>query len=112
MHTARAAIEGDRSEPLRAAASGYEDASVWGYDSHEATYYAQLWRNESGGWNVPDIWINWFTRRSEIQSPLILAELISARTGAATAEVVRAMAAATTAPESPGLLKLAAVLAS
>jgi hypothetical protein len=90
---------------------GYDDASIWGYDAQGATYFAQLWHNGSDG-DEADVSLNWFTRRSEIQSPLSLAEMISERTGATTAEVLRALGAATTAPESAGLLELADVLAT
>ena len=92
--------------------TGYENYSVWGHDSQDLTYFAQLWRNDSDGDDEPDIWLNWSTGKREIDSPLALAELISARTGIATAEVVRAMAAAPTAPEAPILRDLADLLAT
>ncbi len=38
--------------------SGYDNASVWGYDNQAATYFAQLWRNESDSRNDPDIWLS------------------------------------------------------
>jgi hypothetical protein len=47
-----------------------------------------------------------------IGSPRVLAEMISARTGTATADVLRAMAAAHDAPESVILLEVAADLSS
>jgi hypothetical protein len=90
---------------------GYDDASIWGYDEQSATYFAQLWRNGRDH-DEPDVSLNWFTRRAEIQSPLGLAELISERTGAGTDAAVRAMAAATTAPESASLRELADLLAT
>ena len=34
---------------------GYENASIWGYDSQDMSYFAQLWRNGSDSWNDPDI---------------------------------------------------------
>lgn len=86
---------------------GYEDYSVWGYDEAGATYFAQLWRNESNGDGQPDSAINWFTRRAAISSPTMLATLIAGRTSRSDAAVLRAMGAAATAPESPGLLRLA-----
>jgi hypothetical protein len=88
---------------------GYDHASVWGYDGQEMTYFAHLWRNASDSWSDPDITVNWFTRQSEIDSPVTLAELISARTGASAARVVRAMATAY-APESPAVAELAELL--
>ena len=90
---------------------GFDDASTWGYDDQTASYFAQLWGNGSDD-DEPYPSLNWFTRRSEIQNPLSLAELISQRTGASTDVVVRAMAAATTAPECASLVALADALAS
>ena len=83
---------------------GYDNASVWGFDQQGATYYAQLWRNESDSWNDPDIWLSGM---DPIGSAQRLAEMIAARTGAGMAEVLRAMAAATTAPEAASLRALA-----
>jgi hypothetical protein len=76
--------------------SGYDNASVWGHDARAASYYAQMWRNTSDSWNDPDIWLSGTT---PISSPLRLAEMISARTGAGMADVLRAMAASN-APEA------------
>lgn len=92
------------SDRYALALSGYEDASVWGYDSHGQTYFAQLWRNTSDSWNDPDIWLSGMR---PIRSPRLLAEMISARTGTSTAEVLQAMAAAQNAPESAVLLEMA-----
>ena len=88
---------------------GYENASVWGYDQQGATYYAQLWRNQSDSWNDPDIWLSGM---NPIGSPQRLAEMISASTALTAAEVARAMAAAKTAPESAALLEMAEFLAA
>jgi hypothetical protein len=93
--------------PLR----GYDRASLWGYDSQDMSYFAQLWRNESDSWNDPDIWINWFTLQKPVDARA-LAELISARTGQSPSGVLRAMAAAKDAPESAALLELAEFLAA
>ena len=88
--------------PLR----GYDAASVWGYDAQTASYFAYLWRNP-GDSDDPDFSVSGLP----VDSPLTLAQEISARTGAPAAEVVRAMAFATTAPEAPSLAELADVLA-
>ncbi|HUB41058.1 MAG TPA: hypothetical protein VMA72_19610, partial [Streptosporangiaceae bacterium] len=63
----------------------------------------QLWRNESDSWNDPDIWLSGM---NPIGSPQKLAEMIAARTGAGSTDVLRAMAAATTAPEAAALRAL------
>jgi hypothetical protein len=70
--------------------TGYDDASVWGYDDQGGTYFAQLWRNASDSRDEPDIWLSGM---QPISSPLRLAEMISARTGASMATVTQAMAA-------------------
>ena len=88
---------------------GYDNASVWGFDQQGATYYAQLWRNESDSWNDPDIWLSGM---DPIGSAQRLAEMIAARTGLTPAEVARALATAKTAPESAALLKMAECLAA
>jgi hypothetical protein len=92
--------------------SGYDDASIWGYDELDSTYYAQLWRNGSDSWNEPDLWLNWFTASQPISSAARLATMIAARTGISAAEVFRSMAAAQSAPESGELLSLAESLSS
>jgi hypothetical protein len=102
----------ERNHPMSRyalALRGYDDASVWGYDSQMETYYAQLWRNESDSWNDPDIWLSGLR---PIPAAPALAEMISARTGVGTADVMRAMAAAKTAPESEELATLARQAAS
>ncbi len=91
---------------------GYDHASVWGYDGQSASYFAQLWRNSSDSDEEPDVSLNWFTGRREIESPQNLAELIRNRTGMGIGEVLRSMAAARTAPESATLLEMAALLAT
>lgn len=88
---------------------GYEDASTWGYDDQQGTYFAHLWRNTSDGFDDPDIWLSGYPA---ISTPVRLAGLISARTGVSTALVVRAMAAAKTAPEAGELARLADELAA
>lgn len=90
--------------------SGYGNASIWGYDEQDATYFAQLWRNSSEGWNDPDILLNWFTEKMPIGSAARLATMIAARTDISAADVFRAMATATAAPEGPGLAQLATAL--
>jgi hypothetical protein len=75
------------------------------------TYFAQLWRNESDSWNDPDVWLSWFTLQKPMDARR-LAELVSARTGLSTAEVLRAMAAAKDTPESALLIDLAEDLAA
>jgi hypothetical protein len=90
---------------------GYDNASIWGYDSQDMSYFATLWRNESDSWNDPDVWINWFTLQKQLDAQA-LAELISARTGLSASEVLRAMAAAKDAPESAALLEMAEFLAA
>jgi hypothetical protein len=75
------------------------------------TYFAQLWRNESDSWNDSDVWLNSFTLQKPMDARR-LAELVSARTGLSTAEVLRAMAAAKDAPESALLIELAEDLAA
>jgi hypothetical protein len=92
--------------------AGWDDYSVWGYDGQSFSYFADLWRNETDSDEDPDVSVSWFTNRREIESPLALAELISARTGAATSAVVRAMAAARSAPEAASLQELADLLAT
>jgi hypothetical protein len=84
--------------------TGYESASVWGFDTQASTYYAQLWRNTSDSWDDPDIWLSGL---NPIDSPSRLAELIAGRTGSSVGDVLRAMAAASSAPEAPALAQLA-----
>jgi hypothetical protein len=91
--------------------SGYDDASVWGYEDRDATYFAQLWRNSSDTWSDPDYWLSWFTEKHPISSAARLASMIAVRTDASMAEVLRAMAVANTAPESAELLELAETMA-
>jgi hypothetical protein len=55
-------------------------------------------------WDDPDIWISGM---NPVTDPVHLAWIIAARTSAMVADVLRAMAAATTAPEAPELLELA-----
>jgi hypothetical protein len=90
---------------------GYDNASVWGYDNHEVSYWAQLWRNSSDSWSDPDFWLNWSTEKFPISSAARLASMIAIRTDAGLADVLRAMGAAGTAAESAELLALAQALA-
>jgi hypothetical protein len=89
----------------------YDNASVWGYDNHEMSYWAQLWRNSSDSWSDPDLWLNWITEQFPISSAARLASMIAVRTDAGVADVLRAMGAAGRAPESAELLELAENLA-
>ena len=86
---------------------GYDDTGVWGFDELAGTYFAQIWRNSSDSRNDPDIWL---AGLEPIRTPLGLAELIAARTGVSTGKVVRALAAATTAPDHYTLVNLAETL--
>lgn len=86
---------------------GYDEYSVWGYDDLDHTYFAQIWRNDSGGDGDPQFSLNWWTRKSSISTATILANLIAVRTGRPVPAVMRAMASATRAPESADLLRLA-----
>jgi hypothetical protein len=61
--------------------------------------------------NDTDVWLNWFTLQKPMDARR-LAELVSARTGLSTAEVLRAMAALPDAPESALLIELAEDLAA
>jgi hypothetical protein len=87
--------------------SGYEDASIWGYDDQDVTYFATLWRNESDSRDEPDFWLNWFTLNAAIESPGALAYLIGRSTGVPMREVAAAMAQATSAPEHRELAAIA-----
>jgi hypothetical protein len=89
----------------------YNNASVWGYDDQEMSYWAQLWRNSSDSGSDPDFWLNWFSEKFPITSAARLASMITVRTGAGLADVLRAMGAASTAPESAELIELAETLA-
>jgi hypothetical protein len=84
--------------------SGYENASIWGYDEQQVSYFAQLWRNESDSWNDPDIWLPGLR---PLETPAELAYRIAARTSLGAGEVARAMAAAVPAAEKAALLQLA-----
>ena len=92
--------------------AGYGNASTWGYDPHQMTYFADLWRDSSDSFEDPDFSIGWFTRSCEISGPQDLAEMIAARTRATVPDVLRAMSAAETAPEAAILAELAEVLAT
>jgi hypothetical protein len=94
--------------PLR----GYEDFSVWGFDELDATYYAQLWRNESDPDDDPDVRLNWLTGRQPIGSGPRLAVMIAARTGVQLPRVLRAMGSAKSAPEADSLTGLADLVAA
>jgi hypothetical protein len=91
---------------------GFDLYSVWGYDDLDATYFAQLWRNSSDGDGDPDIWLSWFTYCRPISSAAALATMISVRAGASVADVLRALAAARTAPEAADLARLATQMGS
>jgi hypothetical protein len=92
--------------------AGYGNASIWGYDPHQMTYFADLWRDSSDSFDDPDFSIGWFTRNREIRNPQQFAELIAARTRASVPDVLRAMSAAKTAPEAAILGELAESLAT
>ena len=91
--------------------NGYENASIWGYDEQDATYFATLWRNESDSGNEPDFWLNWFTQRAAIEAPQTLAYLIGRSTGVPMREVLEAMAEASSAPEHGEVARIAVAAA-
>lgn len=37
---------------------GYEDHSIWGYDSGTASFFAQIWRNGSDADEPPELWLS------------------------------------------------------
>jgi hypothetical protein len=90
--------------------SGYDNASIWGYDEQDATYFAMLWRNTSESRDDPDFWLNWFTEKMPISSAARLALMIAVRTEHAAVDVFRALAAATTAPEAQEMAELSKAL--
>jgi hypothetical protein len=91
---------------------GYDDYSVWGFDELDATYFAQLWRNDSDSRDDPDIWLSGFAEGRPVSDPLGLAELVGHRTGRHPAEVLRAMAAGCGSAEADRLTELARRLAA
>ncbi|WP_335989929.1 hypothetical protein [Glycomyces sp. MUSA5-2] len=68
---------------------GWEDYSIWGYDDPLGSFFAQLWRNDSGGPDEPQVAINGFDRR--LPWPQTLAVHIRYHTKTDPAAVVAAL---------------------
>lgn len=68
--------------------NGWDDQSIWGWDSPTHTLFAQLTRNGSSDADGPDIWVN---PRKPVLMPETLAKIIAAETGAELAAVHAAM---------------------
>jgi mRNA-degrading endonuclease toxin of MazEF toxin-antitoxin module len=76
--------------------AGWGDLSVWGWDSHAGSLFAQLWRDrddeaEDEDDDRPDIWITPPAWEATSQ-PVILAGWIAQATGSPLATVLTAMA--------------------
>lgn len=89
---AEAAVTGQsmrRSLPL----PGWEQRSVWGWDSADQSLFAQLYRNGEDDWNPPEDnrWIT-VTRYPATGSVEQLAQWIARASGAADSEVLLALA--------------------
>ncbi|AGL15149.1 hypothetical protein [Actinoplanes sp. N902-109] len=69
---------------------GWDQQSIWGWDSGMSCYFAQLTRNGNSDDNGPDVWITppaW----PAMQLPDTLAQAIARATGADLATVSAAM---------------------
>lgn len=74
---------------------GWEERSVWGFDTRLDAYFAQLWRDPASVDSAPDIWIfGWGTFQGQpyaVTTTHLLAEEISVATGTELDAVCRAM---------------------
>jgi len=74
---------------------GWEERSVWGFDTHLDAYFAQLWRDPASVDSAPDIWIlgrGTFQGQSyAVTTTHLLAEEIAVATGAELEAVSKAM---------------------
>lgn len=66
---------------------GWSDQSIWGYDEHMGTYFAQLWRDGDRN-GEPTVWISGC---DPIASGVQLAVHIASATGVDARSVMRAM---------------------
>jgi hypothetical protein len=73
--------------------AGWEEKSVWGWDSADRSLFAQMYRNGEDDWDPPpgNRWIT-VTRYPATGSVEQLAQWIAQATGAADSEVLLAMA--------------------
>ncbi|MFI6031635.1 hypothetical protein [Amycolatopsis magusensis] len=70
---------------------GWEDRSIWGYDSGTGSFFAQLTRNGNSDDDGPDVWITPGATFPVVTSPVQLQALITNVTGAAATDVIVAM---------------------
>jgi hypothetical protein len=83
----RLAVE-DSMNPLML--EGWDDQSIWGYDSGTASHFAQLTRNGNSDAAGPDVWIT-PPNSPVLLEPAQLAGLIAQATGHPIPTVVEAM---------------------
>lgn len=70
---------------------GWEDLSIWGYDSGVSSFVAQLTRNGNSDDDGPEVWITPGASYPVVASLALLQGLIANATSVAAADVAAAM---------------------
>ena len=86
---------------------GWEDLSIWGYDTGLRSFFAQLTRNGNSDDDGPDVWITPGADFPAVTSPAQLQALIAGATGAKAADVTAAMNHAVDRQGAPSRYRLA-----